>query len=254
MMPHHLSGLLMPTATPFRDLNPESVVTAFDPSTRSWKNAEHATSDFERLPALDGVLLLSTEALQEAADDFGHVVSRRPSALLRPGSAEDIARMIRFARKHQLKIGPRGLAHSMYGHAQVEAGIVIDMRSLATIHSLGEDRAEVDAGVLWSTLVDQTVALGRTPPVLTDVLELSVGGTLSVGGVSGNSFRYGVQVDNVLELQVVTGEGEQVACAPTLQRELFEAMLAGLGQCGVIVRATLRLIPAPARVRRFALS
>lgn len=242
------------TATPRQNLSPDSVATAFDPATRSWRSAADTRTGLEKLPELDGVLLISTEALKEAADDFGHVVNRSPSAVLRPGSADDIARMIRFARKHRLKIGPRGQAHTMYGHAQVEAGIVIDMSSLGTIHALSEDRAELDAGVLWSTLVAQAVALGLTPPVLTDVLELSVGGTLAVGGVSGNSFRYGVQVDNVLELQVVTGEGEQLTCSPLQHRELFDMVLAGLGQCGLIVRATLRLIPAPMRVRSFGLS
>jgi FAD/FMN-containing dehydrogenase len=141
----------------------------------------------------------------------------------------------------------------MYGHAQVEAGIVIDMSTLKEIHSLREDRIEVDAGITWSELVARTLALGRTPPVLTDYLNLSVGGTLSMGGVSGASFLHGVQLDNVLELQVVTGEGWRVRCSPTLHRDLFEAALAGMGQCGIIVRATLRLVPAPTHVRVFDL-
>ncbi|HEX8699232.1 MAG TPA: FAD-binding protein [Myxococcaceae bacterium] len=244
----------MVAATAQTSPNPNDVVTAFDASSRSWVTAGQGGPSHTKLPALDGALLVSAEALQGAAEDFGRVVSRRPSAVLRPGSVEDVARMVRFARQHRMKIGPRGQGHTMYGHCQVEAGIVIDMSALATIHSIAEDRALVDAGVSWSTLVAQTIAAGRTPPVLTDYLELSVGGTLSVGGLSGTSFRYGTQGDNVLELQMVTGEGELVTCSPTQHRELFEAALAGLGQCGIIVRATLRLVPAPALVRVYVLS
>jgi FAD/FMN-containing dehydrogenase len=118
---------------------------------------------------------------------------------------------------------------------------------------MGDDRATVDAGVRWSELVGRALAAGKTPPVLTDFLELTVGGTLSVGGVSGTSFRYGVQVDNVLELQVVTGEGEKLTCSDTQNKELFEAVLAGLGQCAIIVQATIRLVPAPAMVRLYDL-
>ncbi|WP_224245698.1 FAD-binding protein [Hyalangium gracile] len=205
------------------------------------------------VPGLDGVLVSSEPELRGAADDFGHVVSRRPSAVLRPGSVDDIARTVQFARRHGVKIGPRGRAHAMYGHAQVQAGIVIDMGSLSEIHSMGEDRVDVDAGISWSELVARTLPQGLTPPILTDYLNLSVGGTLSMGGVSGASFRHGVQVDNVLELHVVTGEGRRVTCSPTLHRELFEATLAGMGQCGIIVRATLRLLPAPTHVRVFDL-
>ncbi len=45
------------------------------------------------------------------------------------------------------------------------------------------------------------------PPVFTDYIELSIGGTLSLGGIGGTSYRYGVQVDNVLSLEVVTVMG-----------------------------------------------
>jgi len=70
-----------------------------------------------------------------------------------------------------------------------------------------------------------------------------------VGGVSGRSYVHGAQVDNVLELQVVTGEGELVTCSESSDRGLFEAALGGLGLCAVIVRATVRLIPARERAR-----
>lgn len=234
--------------------SPQDIVTAFDTASRVWVTVGQTGSKLEKLPALEGRLLVSSQVLEDAANDFGLAVpSRRPSAVLQPGSEEDVARMVRFARTHGLKIGPRGTAHTMYGHTQVDGGIVIEMRKLARIHSIGEDRAEVDAGVLWSELVSRAVSQGRTPPVLTDLLEMSVGGTLSVGGVSGTSYRYGTQVDNVLELRVVTGEGELVSCSPTQNQELFDAVLAGLGQCGIIVRATIRLVPTPARVRLYAL-
>jgi cytokinin dehydrogenase len=90
-----------------------------------------------------------------------------------------------------------------------------------------------------------TLTHGYTPPVLTDYLRLTVGGTLSVGGVSGTSWRYGAQVDNVEELTVVTGAGKTVKCSESENRSLFEAVLAGQGQCGVMVGARLRLVPAP---------
>lgn len=92
-----------------------------------------------------------------------------------------------------------------------------------------------------------------TPPVLTDYIELSVGGTLAVGGIGGRSHRYGVQVDNVLSLQVVTGAGNLETCSRSQNRDLFEAVLAGLGQCGIIVRATVRLIPSAQNSRVFLL-
>ena len=111
----------------------------------------------------------------------------------------------------------------------------------------------MDAGVVWRDLLLTTVPAGLTPPVLTDYTRLTVAGTLSVGGISGRSYMHGAQVDNVLELQVVTGEGELVTCSESENRDLFEAVLAGLGLCAVIVRATIRLIPAGERARTLRL-
>ena len=67
---------------------------------------------------------------------------------------------------------------------------------------------KVDAGVRWIELLQATVPQGKSPPTLTDFIELSIGGTLSVGGIGGQAFRWGLQVDNVLELEVITGRGE----------------------------------------------
>src|SRR5918992_1039110 len=119
--------------------------------------------------------------------------------------------------------------------SQADAGVVIDMSTLNQIHSITPDRAVVDAGVVWRDLLLVTTPAGLTPPVLTDYTRLTVGGTLSVGGVSGRSYRHGAQVDNVLELQVVTGEGQLLTCSATENQRLFEAALAGLGLCAVIV-------------------
>jgi cytokinin dehydrogenase len=63
-----------------------------------------------------------------------------------------------------------------------------------------------------------------------------------------------VQSDRVLEPQVATGRGERLTCSPDRNPGLFDAVRAGLGQVGVITRATLRLVPAPRQVRRFLLS
>jgi cytokinin dehydrogenase len=46
--------------------------------------------------------------------------------------------------------------------------------------------------------------------VLTEYLELSVGGTLIVGGVGGTTSAFGVQSDNVIDMEVVTGKGKKV--------------------------------------------
>jgi hypothetical protein len=107
--------------------------------------------------------------------------------------------------------------------------------------------ARVGAGLLWSELLAETVSVGLAPPTLTDYLGLSIGGTLSVGGIGGQSFRHGAQTDQVEALLVVTPDGDVVECSAERERALFDACRAGLGRYGTIVEAVVRLLPAPKR-------
>jgi FAD/FMN-containing dehydrogenase len=214
-------------------------------------------SEFSALPDLDGTLFLDAAHLDAAEDDFGHIVHRRPVAVLLPGSIDDIVAMVEFARCHNLQVAMRGISHAPFGQAQVEAGIVIDSSSLATVGPVQTIASgswiDVQPGAQWRAVISAAFAQGLTPRVLTDFQGLSVGGTLSIGGIGGTTQRFGVQADNVLELEVVTGRGEHITCSPTQRQQLFNAVLAGLGQSALIVRARIPLMPAPALVRVFSL-
>jgi cytokinin dehydrogenase len=189
---------------------------------------------------------------EATAKDFGGIVRHLPSVVVRPGSKQDIVAAVRFAREQHLSVAARGRGHSTYGQAQC-TGLVIDMSLLSQVREIHDDYALVDGGCSWATLVEQSSARGLTPPTLTDYLHLSVGGTLSVGGIGGASFRHGAQTDHVLELEVVTGSGELLSCSPLHCPELFDAVRAGMGQCGVIVGAKIRLIKTPPLVRIYEL-
>jgi cytokinin dehydrogenase len=232
-----------------------SLVVGFSGATRSWVAAAGGTVrvPFERVPPLDGTLLMDEASRRTYAQDYGQIVHEQPSAVLRPGSVEDISRMVAFARRFGLGIAARGQGHQPFGQAQVNGGVVIDMRSLRAVHAVSADRLDVDAGADWRSVVRAALSHGLTPPVLTAYLGLTVGGTLSIGGVGATTFRHGAQVDHVRELQVVTGEGRVLTCSETRHRDLFEAALAGQGQCAIITRAALGLVPAPSTVREYAL-
>lgn len=227
-----------------------AVVVGFDPLRGSWlteADAAQGAVSVDDFPAFEGQLLTDAASLAAAADDFGHEISRQPLAVLQPGSVDDIRRLMRFARRYDIQVAARGQGHSTYGQAQVEAGVVIDMAPLGEIGEIESGphghSVWVGGGTVWLDLLEQTVPAGFAPPTLTDYVELSVGGTLSVGGVGSQSFHEGAQVDNVLELQVVTGRGTLHTCSRRSQRKLFDAVRGGLGQFGVIVAARLRLLP-----------
>jgi FAD/FMN-containing dehydrogenase len=219
----------------------------------SRNNGAAAPENSRDRPSVSGEFNCELDVRAAAANDFGNIIHRQPQAVLRPASSADIASLMRWANDRRLKVAARGQGHSTYGRPLAEDGVVIDM---GTIHMIGEvrdGRIVVGAGATWRSVLDAALAHGLTPPVLTNYLGLSVGGTITVGGCGGTSSRLGMQTDHVLELDVVTGEGREVTCLASSNSDLFDAVRAGLGQCGIMTRVTLRLQRAPERVRRFQL-
>jgi len=208
---------------------------------------------FRGAPSLEGQLVFEGPVRDAAGVDAGGLVSRPPAAVLRPGSIDDVARMIRFCGERRIPVVARGQGHTTFGQAQVQDGLVVDMRALDQVDELDDGQVVVEAGASWRRVLQATLPRQRTPPVLTGYQGLTVGGTLSVGGLSGVSCSRGAQVDHVVELEVVNGEGRVVRCSAERERDLFDAVLAGGGRCGIIVRATLALTRAPRRVRQAVL-
>jgi cytokinin dehydrogenase len=230
-----------------------AVVSGFNPLKRTWVATAEAAATLDHLPSLDGVLLTDPASLAAAATDAGGAIHETPIAVLKPGSVQDIAKMVRFCRARRIQVAARGQGHTTFGQSQVDAGLVVDMGTLNKIHSIRAGRADIDAGATWRQLVDTSVPMGLTPPVLTGYIKLSIGGTLSVGGVSSTN-RQGCQVDRVQELEVVTGEGEIKHCSAYENADLFEAVLAGLGQCAIITRAVVDMVPALPNARQYVLN
>lgn len=226
-------------------------VAAFNPVSRAW--AHGGGNGLAKLPKLDGDVVMDSASLAAASQDAGHVLPRTPWAVLRPGSVKDVQKMVDFCKKHRIFVSARGQGHTTDGQALNAGGLVIETKFLGTVHSIAGGFADVDAGVKWSDLIPQTLAVGFRPPVLTGYVGLSVGGTLSVGGIS-SSFSAGPQVDTVEELHVVNGRGDLIRCNRTHHAPLFHAVLGGLGQCGIIVRAKLRLVPAQELTRVYTLN
>lgn len=208
------------------------------------------------LPPLDGTLHDDLATRQRYAGDAGRVVTGLPAAVLRPGSAADVARIVQHCRRHRIPVAARGRGNTTGGQGLAAGGVVVEARGLAGVRSIGADRAHpvatVGAGTTWLELARAAHAHGLAIPAATGYLDLTVGGTLSVGGIPP-AFAAGAQVDHVHELEVVTGDGELRRCSTTADRDLFEAVLAGLGQFGIITEATVALMPAPTTVRGYSI-
>ncbi|CAD6336502.1 unnamed protein product [Miscanthus lutarioriparius] len=222
-----------------------------------------AFPDDDDIFALDIVSKIRTDrnSTIKASMDFGHIVEAIPNGVLHPTSPNDIAALIRLSlsQPKPFTVAPRGQGHSARGQAVAPGGVVVDMRSLNDHHrvvgrccrmnvSTHELWVDVGGEQLWIDVLHTTLEHGLAPRVWTDYLHITVGGTLSNGGIGGQAFRHGPQISNVHELDVVTGTGEMISCSPDRNSDLFFAALGGLGQFGVITRARIALERALKRV------
>ncbi|KAM5558638.1 cytokinin dehydrogenase 1 [Rosa sericea] len=233
--------LATPTIIPYR----------LDPS--------HITSPFQTL-SLDGYL--SFDNNHHTAKDFGNIYHFQPSAVLYPKSVSDISCIIKLIFEmgsgSELTVAARGHGHSLQGQAQAHRGIVINMESLKgspemQVHIGKRPYVDVSGGELWINILHETLKHGLAPKSWTDYLHLTVGGTLSNAGISGQAFRHGPQINNVYQLEVVTamiaGKGDIITCSGKKNADLFYAVLGGLGQFGIITKARISLQSAPKMVK-----
>ncbi|KAH6817182.1 cytokinin oxidase 3 [Perilla frutescens var. frutescens] len=201
------------------------------------------------------------DSIKKGSHDYGNLVHETPFAVLRPSSIDDIIDLIKLSNNCStpFSVSVRGHGHSVKGQAMARGGVVVDMEALSLSEngvgvrvsrqpSLGY-YADVGGEQLWIDVLRATLEHGLAPLSWTDYLYLTVGGTLSNGGISGQSFLHGPQISNVLELDVVTGKGEFITCSHHMNSELFFAVLGGLGQFGIIIRARIVLEKAPTRAK-----
>ncbi|XP_024960665.1 cytokinin dehydrogenase 3 [Cynara cardunculus var. scolymus] len=224
-----------------------------------WKTTLISSLPYETLPVdLASKLCTDANCIKTASSDFGKLVQETPSAVFYPSTNSDIARLVKssYDSSSPFKIAARGNGHCVGGQAMAKDGVVVEMSSLngngrirvSWSDSLGF-YADVGGEQLWIDVLRTTMEQGLAPVSWTDYLYLTVGGTLSNAGISGQAFLHGPQITNVHEMDVITGKGDIMTCSKSLHSELFYGVLGGLGQFGIITRARIVLHKAPSRVK-----
>lgn len=184
--------------------------------------------------------------------DFGRLVEGSATGHVQPTTVEAVVAAVESARRNRERVTIRASAHSFGGQAVPHRSAVLDVTRLDSVRVEGAT-AVCGPGATLRRVVDATLPLGLLPRTLTNLLDLTVGGLLSVGGIGPASQASGPFVANVSSLTVVTPEAELVTCSKTQRRDLFDAVLCGLGQHGVIVEAHLALREVLPHIRTFYL-
>ena len=170
-------------------------------------------------------------------------VDRRPAVIARCGGTTDVAAAVRFAREHDLEVAVRGGAHNVAGTAVCDDGIVIDLSAMrgASVDPI-QRTALVQGGSLWRDVDHATQAhgLATTGGI---VGHTGVGGLSLGGGIGWLMRKHGLTIDNLVEAEVVTAEGEVIRASADDHPDLFWALRGGGGNFGVVTSFRFALHP-----------
>jgi FAD/FMN-containing dehydrogenase len=201
-----------------------------------------ALRELER--ALVGELVVpGRPAYETARRPYNDRYTARPRAIAFPAGPGDVARAIRWARRHGVRIAVRSGGHS-YAAYSSSAGLVLDLGRLRTVRVDRARRlATVGAG---ARLIDVYAALwehGLTVPA-GSCPTVGIAGLALGGGVGFSSRRFGLTCDNLRSVTIVTADGRVRTCDADTAADLFWACRGGGGgNFGVATRFVFRAHP-----------
>ena len=209
---------------------------------KRWQGA--SWGDFRDALAADGIKVREGRGPGSIyVTDAGGMAYGMPSGSLVARSADQISTVLRHAQRHRVPVTVRGGGLTTEGESVAFGGLLLDMTGMSEVLQIDGEAmtARVQGGIFWHELAENLRRHGLDYLSAPLNLTSSVGGTLGVGGVDINSARLGCSADQVEAMQVVVPTGEIVECSETLEPELFERVLLGYGQFGVITEVSLRI-------------
>jgi FAD/FMN-containing dehydrogenase len=197
-----------------------------------------------QIPRFRGEVIVPGDLEYDAARAvWNSSVDRHPRVIARCCDSADVASAVRFARDNDLEIAIRGGGHNVAGTAVCDDGIVLDLSLMRAVRVDPVGRtALVQGGALWGDVDDQTQAYGlaTTGGI---VSHTGVGGLTLGGGIGWLMRKHGLTVDNLLEAEVVTADGEIIRASDREHPDLFWALRGGGGNFGVVTSFRFALHP-----------
>jgi len=168
-------------------------------------------------------------------------IDRRPALIARCQGVADVIASVNAGRDHELCIAIRGGAHNAAGFGTCDDGLVIDVSAMRGIRVTPDLRfATAQTGVVWSELDRETQAFGlATPGGL--VSNTGIAGLTLGGGLGWLMGKFGLSIDNVVCMDLVTAEGRYLHASERENPGLFWALRGGGGNFGVVTSITYRL-------------
>ncbi len=164
-----------------------------------------------------------------------------PAGIARCGKPSDVVTAVNFVRENEVAFSVRGGGHDYAGNSVCDDGLVID---LSPMNKVEVDLKTKTAVVQGGATVGEFDAAAQKHGLATTtgtVSTIGIGG-LTLGGGSGYlSRRYGMTLDNVISVEIVTADGRQILASEEENADLFWAIRGGGGNFGIVTSFKFQL-------------
>jgi len=184
-------------------------------------------------------------------DVHARLNASRPALHRRVNSMADVFDGLAQAERRRLPVAIAGGRHAMGGQQFLHNGCVLDLRGLNRVLDFDRERGfmTVQSGATWPEVMRAYLSLQAGAPSQWGLRQKQTGAdALTVGGaiaanIHGRGLAFAPFSVDVESLQVLTAGGELITCSRRQEPELFGLVVGGYGLLGIVVTATLRLVP-----------
>ena len=194
------------------------------------------------------VLVSGQPGYDDARAVWNAMIDRKPGLIVKCKNADDVVKAVSYARDQNLPVSIRGGGHNVAGHAVCDDGVMINLSLMRGVQVDAENRrARVEGGATWCDVDAETQKSGlATPGGL--ISDTGVAGLTLSGGIGWLRSAYGLCVDNMLSVEIVTADGHKLNASETENADLFWAIRGGGGNFGVITMFEFALHPVGPQV------
>lgn len=173
---------------------------------------------------------------------------RYPAVITRCAGVADVIAAVKFGQESGLPVAVRSGGHSFPGLSVADDALMIDLSPMKGVRVDPETRtARVQAGVLLGELDKETQAFGLAVPSGI-VTHTGVAGLTLGGGIGWIMRKFGLSVDQLVSVDLVTAEGEFVKASADENEDLFWGVRGGGGNFGIVTEFEFRCVPLGTQV------
>ena len=201
--------------------------------------------DFDAFAAsLNGRLLRPGDADYDTARlTQNRAYNRYPVAIVQAADASDVARAVTLARETGLDLAVRSGGHSVAGHSTADDALMLDLAGMKALHidpvrRLVWAQPGLTAGEVTNALAEHGLAVP-----FGDTSSVGIAGLTLGGGIGYLVRKYGLAIDNLVSVELVTADGRLLIASERQKPELFWAVRGGGGNFGVITRLVYHAQP-----------